>query len=280
MARSVCNEEDMNFVNPSVEILKNKELYIFDMDGTIYLGNQVFDFAVRFIKNLKAANKRVLFFTNNPTRSDSAYIEKLTKLGFPAEDGDVMTSGDVTAEFLCRYRKESSIYLLGCESLYDDFCKKGINLVEGDADIVVSSFDKTLTYDTLNHAARLIKNGAEFLCTHPDMNCPTENGPVIDSGAIVAALTAFSGKSPKYFGKPYRETIDMISEVTGVSLDKMCIFGDRLYTDIALGKRYGVTATLVLTGETTMADVEAAEAADRPDFVFESLDEVDKAIFN
>ena len=269
----------MNFLNPHIDILKNKELYIFDMDGTIYLGNRVFDFAVRFIENLKKANKRVLFFTNNPSRSDSEYIEKLCRLGFPAEEGDVMTSGDVTAEFLRRYRKGSRVYLLGVESLYNDFCNKGIDLVEGDADIVVSSFDKTLTYDKLNHAARLIKNGAEFLCTHPDINCPTEDGPVVDSGAIVAALTAFSGKTPKYFGKPYRETIDMISEVTGVSLDKMCIFGDRLYTDIALGKRYGVSSILVLTGETTMDIVEAADETDRPDFVFESLDEVDRAIF-
>ncbi len=266
-------------MNPDISILKEKELYIFDMDGTIYLGSKVFDFAVRFIENLKKANKRVLFFTNNPTHNDSEYIEKLTRLGFPAEEGDVMTSGDVTAEFLNRYRKNKRVYLLGVKSLYDDFCNKGINLVDDDADVVVSSFDSTLTYDKLNRAARLIKNGAEFLCTHPDINCPTENGPVVDSGTIVAALEAFSGVKARYFGKPYRETIDMISEVTGIPLDKMCIFGDRLYTDIALGKRYGVTATLVLTGETTMADVEAADTADRPDFVFDSLDEVDRAIF-
>lgn len=269
----------MNFFNPNTDILKDKELYIFDMDGTIYLGNKVFDFAIRFIENLKKANKRVLFFTNNPTRNDGEYIEKLQRLGFPATDGDVMTSGDVTAEFLCRYRKNARVYLLGVKSLYDDFYNKGINLVEGDADIVVSSFDKTLTYDTLNHAARLIKNGAEFLCTHPDVNCPTEDGPIVDSGAIVAALTAFTGKTPKYFGKPYRETIDMISEVTQVPLTKMCIFGDRLYTDIALGKKYGVSSVLVLTGETTMDIVEAADEADRPDFIFESLNEVDRAIF-
>ena len=270
----------MNFSNPNTNILKEKELYVFDMDGTIYLGNRVFDFAVRFIENLKKANKKVLFFTNNPTRNDCEYIDKLRRLGFPAEDGDVMTSGDVTAEFLNRYRNGKSVYLLGVKSLCDDFQNKGINLVDDNADVVVTSFDTSLTYDRLNKAAHFIRNGAEFLCTHPDFNCPTENGPIVDSGSIVACITASTGVVPRYFGKPYRETIDMISEVTGIPLDKMCIFGDRLYTDIALGKKYGVTAALVLTGETTIADVCAAAEADKPDFVFDSLADVDKAIFN
>jgi len=272
----------MDFCNPSIDILKDKELYIFDMDGTIYLGTEVFDFAINFINNLRKSGKKVLFFTNNATRSDATYIEKLTRLGFSPTADEIMTSGDVTAVYLNNHRKNQSVYLVGTDDLYDDFCKKGINLVDGDAekaDIVVTSFDLDLNYYKLNNACRLIRGGAEFLSTHPDFNCPTEKGPIPDSGATTAYITAATGAVPRYFGKPYRETIDTISEYTGIPLEKMCIFGDRLYTDIALGKRYGVSAVLVLTGETTEDDVEAAADADKPDFVFDSLDVVNSEIF-
>lgn len=131
----------------------------------------------------------------------------------------------------------------------------------------------------MDNACRLVRGGAEYLSTHPDFNCPTETGFIPDSGAIAAFVTASTGKTPTYFGKPYRETVEMIGEATGVTLDKMCIFGDRLYTDIALGKKHGVTAVLVYSGETTPEDVEAAEPAAKPDYAFPSLDEVDHVIF-
>jgi len=150
---------------------------------------------------------------------------------------------------------------------------------EASADIVVTSFDTTLTYEKLDNACRLVRGGAEYLSTHPDFNCPTETGFIPDSGAIAAFVTASTGKTPTYFGKPYRETIEMICEATGFSCEQMCIFGDRLYTDIAVGKRHGVTAVLVLSGETTSEDVENAAEKDRPDYVFPSLDEVDQQFF-
>lgn len=272
----------MNFQNPPISVLNEKELFIFDMDGTIYLGKQVFSYAIRFIKNLRKHGKKVLFFTNNPTHSDRFYVEKLVRLGFEATPDEIMTSGDVTAEFLLRHRAGKSVYLVGVPELIDDFQNKGIPLLFGEeknADIVITSFDTTLTYEKLNNACRLIRGGAEYLSTHPDFNCPTEDGFIPDSGAVSAFVTAATGVKPTYFGKPYRETMDMICETTGIAKEKMCIFGDRLYTDIALGKRHGVCAALVLTGETTPTDIENADAADRPDFVFDSLDETDLAMF-
>ena len=272
----------MSFSNPSVDIIKEKELYIFDMDGTVYLGGKPFDFAKRFIKNLKNSGKRVLFFTNNASHTDSFYIAKLNRMGFEVTENEIMTSGDVTVEYLNRHRAGKSVYLVGVDELIKDFSEKGINLVDGkseSADIVVTSFDTTLTYEKLDNACRLIRNGAEFLSTHPDFNCPTETGFIPDSGAITAFVTASTGKLPTYFGKPYRETIEMICEATGVDREKMCIFGDRLYTDIALGKKFDVTSVLVLSGETKMADVTAADDADKPDYVFDSLDNVNKEMF-
>ena len=272
----------MDFHGKNTELLNEKELYIFDMDGTIYLGYNVFDFAIRFINHLRAAGKKVLFFTNNASHTTEFYVNKLTKLGFSPTPDEIMTSGDVTIEFLKRHRAGKSVYLVGTDELVQNFRESGIKMLEGNeesADIVVTSFDTTLTYQKMDNACRLVRGGAEYLSTHPDFNCPTETGFIPDSGAIAAFVTASTGKTPTYFGKPYRETIDMISEATGFGLDEMCIFGDRLYTDIAIGKKHGVTAVLVLSGETQPEDVDAATPAEKPDYVFDSLDNVDQIMF-
>ena len=274
----------MEFTNPNTDVIKDKKLYIFDMDGTIYLGGIPFDFAKRFIKNLRASGRRVLFFTNNASHTSPFYLKKLERLGFEPREDEIMTSGDVTLEYLKRYRAGKSVYMVATDELVEEYAAKGIKLVNGEsdpesADIVITSFDTTLTYEKLNIACRLIRNGAEYLSTHPDFNCPTENGFIPDSGAIAALVTASTGKTPTYFGKPYKETIEMIGEATGFDNSEMCIFGDRLYTDIALGKSFGVTSVLVLSGETTEYDVDAALEKDKPDFAFASLDDVDKLMF-
>ena len=262
--------------------LKNIKLFVLDMDGTIYLGDKILPGAIEFVKTARESGRKVAFFTNNASHTTEFYVQKLTKLGFSPTPDEIMTSGDVTIEFLKRHRAGKSVYLVGTPELVENFRENGIPMLEGNedkADIVVTSFDTTLTYEKMDNACRLVRNGAEYLSTHPDFNCPTETGFIPDSGAIAAFVTASTGKTPTYFGKPYRETVEMISEATGVSVDKMCIFGDRLYTDIALGKKHGVTAVLVYSGETTPEDVEAATVAEKPDYAFPSLDEVDQVMF-
>ncbi len=266
------------------DILSSKKLFIFDMDGTIYLGGIPFDFAKRFIKNLRDSGKEVLFFTNNASHTTPFYHQKLTRLGFEPREREIMTAGDVTYEFLSRHRKGASIYTVATDELTEEYRAKGLNILNGNekienADVVVTSFDTSLTYEKLNIACRLIRNGAEYISTHPDYNCPTEDGFIPDSGAIAALVTASTGVTPTYFGKPYKETVEMIAEYTGYSTEEMCIFGDRLYTDIALGKNFGVTACLVLSGETKQSDVDAALPKDKPDLTFGSLDDVDKIMF-
>ena len=272
----------MHFKNPDPAVLGDKKLYIFDMDGTIYLGSRVFDFAIRFIDNLRKSGRRVLFFTNNASHTTEFYVSKLTRLGFSPTPDEIMTSGDVTMEFLLRHRAGKQVYLVGTDELVENFKTRGIPLSDGTGktcDIVVTSFDTTLTYGKLDNACRFVRNGAEYLSTHPDFNCPTEDGFIPDSGAIAAFVTASTGKVPTYFGQPYRETVEMIEEATGIDRSEMCIFGDRLYTDIALGKRHGVCSVLVLSGETTEEDVMNAAEADRADYVFPSLLEVDDLMF-
>lgn len=263
------------------ETLSRKDLFIFDMDGTIYLGERAFPFAISFIKNLRAHGKRVLFFTNNASRSPIFYLERLTRMGFEPRRNEILTAGDVTIQYLLRHRAGKRVYLVGTPDLEAEFTRAGIPLLSEDAaraDIVVTSFDTTLTYAKLEAACRLIRDGAEYLSTHPDRNCPTETGFIPDSGAIAAFVTAATGKEPTYFGKPCRETVEMICETTGAERDEMCFFGDRLYTDIAVGRRHGVTAALVYTGETTPVDVQTADPADRPDLIFDSLADADAAM--
>lgn len=273
-------------MNRARDILLSKRLFIFDMDGTIYLGSRPFDFAVNFINNLRHSGYDVMFFTNNASRSSTFYYTKLASLGYAPHPSEIMTAGDVTAEFLLRHRRGKSVYLVGTSELRRDWRGRGIRLVSDEdasegatADIVVSSFDLELTYQKLSDAARMIRGGAEYLSTHPDFNCPIDGGFIPDSGAIAALLTASTGAKPRYFGKPYGETVDMIREVTGYSSRDICIFGDRLYTDIALGKQNGITSILVLTGETTKADLEKTAPADYPDIVLQSLLEADRLMF-
>ena len=174
----------MAFKNPDTAILNEKELYIFDMDGTIYLGYNVFPFAIRFINNLRAAGKRVLFFTNNASHTSDFYVQKLSKLGFSPTREEIMTSGDVTIEFLRRHRDGKSVYLVGTDELVESFKDAGINMLTGDegkADIVITSFDTSMTYHKMDNACRLVRGGAEYFSTHPDFNCPTESGFIPDS---------------------------------------------------------------------------------------------------
>lgn len=263
-----------------MNFLSDKKLFVFDMDGTVYLGDRVFPEAVELIKKLRKEGKKVLFFTNNASHNADFYISKLNKMGFEASRGELMSSGDVTAEFLLRHRRGKSVFLLGTPELKALFTERGIPLTDGEnADITVTSFDTTLTYERLSTACTLIRNGSEFLCTHPDFNCPTESGFIPDSGAIVACITASTGKSPVYFGKPYGSVIEMICEKCGVNRSDIVVFGDRLYTDIALGKKNGVASVLVLTGEASRADAESAAENEKPDFIYPSLREVYKDMF-
>lgn len=272
------------------KLLRAKKLFIFDMDGTIYLGGIPFDFAIRFIHRLRERGRRVLFFTNNASHDPVFYMDKLTRLGFAPSKEEICTSGDVTAAFLTRKRAGKRIYLMGTPELWRQFDRAGIPMVNGPdgrlsdpagpaPDIVVTSFDTGLTYEKLTLACDFIRYGAEYLCTHPDFNCPTETGFIPDSGAIAAAVTASTGVTPVYFGKPYPETAAMMAEITGETKENMMIFGDRLYTDIATGKRHGISAALVLTGETKEEDVARASEEEKPDLLLPSLAEADELMF-
>ena len=253
--------------------LEQTKLFVLDMDGTIYLGSKPIDGAIEFCESIVNSGKKLMYFTNNASRNPDDYVKKLNKLGFPCQRDMIVTSGDVTIAYLKKYFPGKPVYLVGTPALEQSFTDAGIELSDK-TDIVVVSFDTTLTYEKLEKACTLIRNGAKFFSTHPDINCPTEDGYIPDSGAICGAVTLSTGVEPRYFGKPYAETVEMIETLSGIDRAHAVMVGDRLYTDIALGKKNGMLSLLVMSGETTAQMVEAASDAEKPDLIFDSVAQV------
>ncbi|MCR4834237.1 MAG: HAD-IIA family hydrolase [Butyrivibrio sp.] len=295
------------------ELLNKTELFVLDMDGTFYLGNRILEGSLDFLKAVEDAGKRYVFFTNNSSQSPEKYIDKLAKMNCHITRDQIMTSGDVMISYLQTYYKGKSVYLLGTEPLIKSFKDAGIDLINdqvkkykdqkaseiGDPDdddylwcernaydymeegivtpdIVVVGFDKTLTYESLTRACNYIRNGALFLATHLDINCPVEGGFIPDCGAMCAAITLSTGVNPTYVGKPFAQTADMVERLTGVDKSGITFVGDRLYTDVATGVNNGAMGVLVLSGEATMEDVDKSDV--KPDAIFDSIGEMGKLI--
>jgi Predicted sugar phosphatases of the HAD superfamily len=259
--------------------LRKIKCFMLDMDGTFYLGNQILEGSLDFLDAVEATGRTVLFLTNNSSRSADYYVEKLKRMNVREPFLNVLTSGQATARYCKANFAGKKAFLLGNHILAGEFEKMGVPVDNENPDYVVIAFDTELDYAKMTAVCDFVRAGLPYIATHPDYNCPTETGFIPDSGAIAAFVTASTGKKPVYFGKPYRETVEMIGEATGTPLDRMCIFGDRLYTDIAVGKRHGITAVLVYSGETTPEDVEAADPKERPDYAYPSLDDVDRIMF-
>lgn len=158
------------------EILKETELFVLDMDGTFYLDTDVLDGALDFLEEVKKAGKRYVFFTNNSSKSPKTYIDKLAKMGCYIKRNQIITSGDVMIQYLKEYYPEKKVYLVGTPDLEENFRENGILLTREMPDVVVIGFDMTLTYEKLERACTYIRNGAVFLATHLDYNCPTKDG--------------------------------------------------------------------------------------------------------
>ena len=249
------------------EDLNDIKLFVLDMDGTIYLSNTLIEGSLDFINHLRKTNKGILFFTNNSSRTGETYVKKLNGMGFDVEDKDVMTSGDVTIKYLQTKYKGKKVYLAATPKVNKSFKEAGIELVDENPDIVVMTFDTTLTYEKLDKACNYIRSGALFLATHLDINCPTIDGFMPDCGAMCELITKSTEVKPKYLGKPFKETVDMIVESTGYKREEIAFIGDRIYTDVATGVNNGAKGILVLSGETKEEDISKFDTA--PDLIFD-----------
>lgn len=224
--------------------------FIIDMDGTFYLDGNLIDGALDFLARVKQLGKDFFFFTNNSSNNVEVCRQKLAKMGCEVPPEKIIISSHVTADFLNRNRKGKTVYLLGNERLTADFEAAGVPLVKENPDIVVLGFDTTLTYQKLWDACRYIANGAQYIATHPDLNCPTADGFMPDTGSMMALVKASTGKEPLVMGKPYRYTVEYLTNRLGCAPDELCFIGDRLETDILIGQKHNIPSVLVLTGVT------------------------------
>ncbi len=280
-------KKDLQSIETKKQILDKTELFVLDMDGTFYLGNDILDGALDFLKAVERSGKRYIFFTNNSSTSPKLYIDKLAGMNCHISRDMIMTSGDVMIRYLKAKHPGESVYLLGTPALEESFREEGINLFvsernEVDAmshaecekipDLVVVAFDKTLTFEKLSNACVYIMQGAKFLATHLDINCPVKGGFIPDCGAMCAAIELSTKVKPKFVGKPFKETVDMIVDATGVDASRISFVGDRIYTDVATGVNNGAMGVLVLTGETKLSEVPDSEV--QPDVIFDSIREM------
>jgi len=261
--------------------LRSCELFLFDMDGTLYLGDEVYPGAIELMEDLPRLGKRYIYLTNNSSRAGTDYIARLRGLGFPCEAENVFTSGMATGLYLRQRHPGARVYLAGTRAFYRELKSYGVDLVNDESghtdadtvDVVVQGFDTELVYEKLNLACRFLRRGAAFIGANPDWVCPMPADEVLpDCGSICALLTASSGAEPIWIGKPNRNMIDVISAMTGVPNERICAVGDRLYTDIAVAQNAGSVSVLVLSGETTPAM--AAAAGRQPDYILPSVKEL------
>lgn len=244
--------------------------YIFDLDGTVYLGDTLIPRADEAIAALRARGDKVVFLTNKPLDTRETYANKLTRLGIPATVDDVINSSVVMADYLQREAPNARIYCIGEPPLVQKLHDAGLTLVAdprirgGEVDFVVASFDRSFDYEKLDCALQALLNGARLIATNADRTCPVDGGVIPDCGGIIAAIEAVSGKQLEtVVGKPNKLTAEAALHILGLPADRCTMIGDRLETDILMGNKAGMQTALVLTGVTTkeQADAVLAEAA-------------------
>ena len=248
------------------------DAYIFDLDGTVYLGDPLLPGAATTIMHLQATGSKIIFLSNNPTRTRAQYAAKLTALGIPAAPADVVNSSYVMVQWLLAEAPGSRVFVIGEQPLCDELRAAGFDLAN-DADgveFVIASFDRTFTYRKLQIAFDAIRAGARFVATNPDRYCPTPTGGEPDAAAMIAAVEACTACPVEVVvGKPSSIMVQTIAGMLRLPPARCLVVGDRLETDIAMGRAAGMATALTLTGATDRRTL--AQAMIQPDYVIESL---------
>ncbi len=240
------------------------------MDGTIYLSETWIDGAREFLEKIEETGRTYVFLTNNSSKSAAAYVQKLDRMGLTVDKEKIVTSGEATVYYLKKQYRNKRIFLLGNAVLCEEFENAGIVLSDSNPEIVVTAFDTSLTYEKLCKVCDYVRVGLPYIAPHPDFNCPTDTVFIPDIGSFHALIHASTGRYPdEIIGKPYHGIINYLLSRTGTSSGETAIIGDRLYTDIKAGKNNGLTSILVLSGETSIQDLQASEI--KPDLIFPSV---------
>ncbi|MGB9614832.1 MAG: HAD-IIA family hydrolase [Fervidobacterium sp.] len=252
--------EDLNVIElkrGSLNRIKQCNLFILDIDGTFYLSGKPFEGSKKFVNVVESLGKKFLFLTNNSNRTINSYVEEFKSFGFNLSSDQFVTAGVATAQYLYEEFGPARVYIVGTDEIKQEFRRIGLNVVEEEPEIVVVTFDKTLTYEKIKKATLFVSRGALFVVTNPDLNCPSEEGPLPDAGAIASVVRKASGVYPNIvFGKPEPKLLEMVMRHYNISPSETCMIGDRLYTDIIAGIQAGTWTVLVLTGEATKEQAE------------------------
>lgn len=262
------------------ELIRSKKLFLFDMDGTLYLGDRLYDFTKELLETLKSTGRRYLFMTNNSSKSVADYVKKLEKLGIGAGREDFITSSQATAYYLKKHHQGKRLYVCGTRSLKAELESEGFTVTESveDTQCIVMGFDTELTFQKLHDVSYLLltRDSIPYIATNPDYVCPTEFGSVPDCGSVCDMIYNATRRRPVVIGKPEPLMPLLAMERLGYEKEETAVVGDRIYTDVKSGLNAGITGILVMSGETTPEILSAS--ADKPHLVLEDAGEILAAI--
>lgn len=246
-------------------LLKETDAFLFDLDGTVYLDETPIGDVKGTLARLRAMHKRIVFLTNNSSKTEAEYRQKLTRIGLWGEGDLVYTSAMATAEYVAARFPHKRVYLLATDAVKEEFSRI-VPLVEEAPDVVILAYDTTLTFAKMKRFNEFLAGGAVFLATHPDAVCPTAGVSMPDVGAFLELFYTSSGRRPDLIvGKPGTAMGEGLERRLGIPRARMCMTGDRMHTDIRFGNNCGMHTVLVLSGETTEETMK--NFPDRPDLV-------------
>ncbi len=254
--------------------LKDKKLFLLDMDGTIYLDNDLFDGTVDFLSYVKSIGGRYMFLTNNSSKGVTSYMEKMAKMGIETAEEDFFTSVNATILDL-KDKNYKKIYVFGTKSFKEQMEKAGFKItdtLEDDIDCLLMGFDTELCFKKLEDACILLGRGVDYIATNPDWVCPTCYGYVPDCGSVAEMLYNATKRRPRFIGKPEPDMVYHAMAEGGCTKEETVIIGDRIYTDIACGINAGIDQIMVLSGESTLEDIEKYDI--HPAFIYKDIREI------
>lgn len=259
----------------TAELIERTKAFLLDMDGTIYFDDAPIGDMKNTLAAMRKAGKKLVYFTNNSSKTPDEYVMKLKRIGLWEGGDEVYTSAMATAEYLRDFYPDKKVYVVATDAVREEFASYGIRLTEESPDVCVLAYDTTLTFEKLRKINKYIVEGAYYIATHPDDVCPSKDVFPPDVGSFISLLRTSSGKGPDLIcGKPYTTMGDCVKRKLRLKEDEVCMVGDRLHTDIRFGVNNGFHTILVMSGETTEEIRE--NSPDRAECVLESLNEIVK----
>ncbi|VLT39163.1 phosphotransferase [Streptococcus pneumoniae] len=270
----------VDYFGADISELQNKKLFLFDMDGTIYEEDRLFEGTLELLDYIHNIGGEYIFITNNSSKSVVDYVEKVNRLGIKAERDNFFTSAQATIVYIKENYPKSKVYCQGTKSLIKELSDAGIDVTEqvsADIDVVLVGFDTELTSDKIRNTCEILSTkDAPFIATNPDIRCPVSFGFIPDCGSICDMISKSVDREPVYIGKPEPTMVDIVRKKLNYSLFETVVIGDRLYTDIMTGINAGVTSVCVLTGEATVNDIQ--QDSIKPTYTFKNVKEMWKGI--